>query len=336
MRPLNVRQGGPQLTVQDLGRLGFRAMGLSRGGAADRRALFEGAALLGQPSDCAAIEMAGAGGVFEAGADLRIALTGAAMSAEIDGQAVPWNASVPLPAGARLKVGGAKTGVYGYLHVGGGFETPSRLGSRSVHLAAGLGTALADGDALEVGPDAAGGETGYRLPDDDRFSGGTVRIVESLQTDRFSPEDRARFEATEFVRDRRGNRMGVRFAHNAEGFFAEGGLSVLSEAIVPGDIQVTGDGSPFVLLAECQTTGGYPRIGTVIPADLPRVVQAGIGAKLRFVFVSAEEATEIARVERGRLSNLGQTRERLVTRVEDVPDLLTRQLISGVTRGDDL
>lgn len=334
-RVLHVRRSGPGLTVQDLGRPGYLLSGLSRGGAADRLAIWEGAALLGQSANCAALEMAGMGGEFEAGEDMRIALTGAPMRASLDGGAIAWNASHLILRGARLSIGAVERGCYGYLHVGGGFETPVLLGSRSAHLAAGILGAVPDGAALPVGPDAGAESHGMKLEPVQRFSGGEVRIVPSLQTGLFPDEELARFEAMAFRRDTRGNRMGVRLLPEGESFGTCAGLSVLSEVIAPGDVQITGDGTPFVLLAECQTTGGYPRIGTVLPADLPRVAQAAAGETLRFRFVTLDEAVEIERKEAAFRKGLSRAVTPLVRRPEDIPDLLAYQLIGGVTAGDD-
>lgn len=335
-RTLTVHRGGPHLTVQDHGRPGYLAQGLSQGGAADRLALAEGAALLGQPADTAAVEMAGHGGTFEASEDARIALTGARMRADIDGKPLIWNASHMLPASARLTIGGSLEGAYGYLHVGGGINTHALLTSRSTHLAAGLGQPLTDGDRLPLGPDARPGDAGFALNPAPRHAGGTIRIVPSLQTDLFPAFERTRFEATTFQRDTRANRMGARLIPDGDGFASDTGLSVLSEIIVPGDIQITGDGTPFVLLAECQTTGGYPRIGTIIPADLPLVVQADRGAKLRFQFIDIREAVAIERTEAKARANLPRKRTRMIRRPEDMTDLLDYELISGVTSGGDL
>jgi len=331
---LIVHQAGPGVTVQDLGRPGYLAYGLSRGGAADRLALHEGAALLGQASEMAALEMAGMGGTFEATRDMRVALTGAPMRASIDGAAVAWNASHPLPAGARLTIGPATAGVYGYLHVGGGIATTESLGARSAHLAAGIGAALVAGDTLPVGQDR-GGETGRFLDAEDRFSGGEVRVVAGYQTPMFPDEELARFEQTRFTRDARGNRMGVRLDPEGDGFAARAGLTVLSEAIVPGDIQVTGDGAPFVLMAECQTTGGYPRIGAVLPCDLPRVAQAAPGTHLRLRFVPLDEALDAERRAAEAWSGLRRRLGHLTRDPHDIRDLLSYQLISGVIAGTE-
>lgn len=319
----------PGLTIQDLGRPGYLAFGLSRGGAADRMAVAEGAALLGQSDTLAVLEMAGMGSSFEASEDTRIALTGAPMPAQIDGATIAWNASHLLPKGARLTIGAATTGVYGYLHVGGGFETAVRLGSRGAHLAAGIGNTLSTGDHLHLGPDA-GKTTGMKLEAKPRFAGGTVRIVPSLQTSFFAPKEIDRFQTTAFRRDTRGNRMGVKLIQDDQGFQSAAGLSVLSEVIVPGDIQITGDGTPFLLLSECQTTGGYPRIGSVLPADLPIVAQAQPGVSLRFAFVSLDDGVAIEREDRDRRNALSKTITPLVRDPRLMHDLLSFNLIGGV------
>lgn len=333
-RHLHIHQAGPGLTVQDLGRPGYLAYGLSRGGAADRTALYEGAALLGQDAGLAALEMAGMGGTFTASEDMRIALTGAPMRARIDGAAVAWNASHLLPACARLEIGPATAGVYGYLHLGGGIATQEILGARSAHLAAGIGRTLAAGDSLPTGPDRGTG-TGLVLDPEDRFVGGEVRVVAGYQTAMFPEGEVTRFEGTEFTRDARGNRMGVRLNPEGGGFASRAGLTVLSEAIVPGDIQITGDGAPFVLMAECQTTGGYPRIGAVLPCDLPRVAQAAPGAALRLRFVAPDEALAAERRAAEARATLRHRVTHLKRDLHDIRDLLSYQLISGAIAGTE-
>jgi len=332
-RALIVHRAGPTTSVQDGGRPGFLAQGLSRGGAADRLALAEGAALLGQGAALAAIEMAGTGGVFEATEDVRIALTGAPMRATLGGAPLVWGASHRLRAGQPLEIGPAVAGVYGYLHVGGGIAVPPILGARGAHLAAGIGVVAGAGDRLPAGPDP-GGEAGLALPAADRFAGGTIRAVRGPQTAMFPADALARFEATRFARDARGNRMGVRLIPDGEGFHSRAGLSVLSEIVVPGDIQVSGDGAPMVLLCECQTTGGYPRIGTVLPCDLPRVAQAPPGAALTIRFVGRAEALDAERAAAAALRALPKRLTPLVRDPRDIRDLLAYQLISGVTAGE--
>ena len=299
----------------------------------DMLALAEGSALLGQGAT-AVLEMAGTGGQFEATDTTRIALTGAPMRASLGGERLAWNASHVLPAGTRLEIGPTERGTCGYITFGGGLATAKRLKAQSAHLAAGIGRAVQVGDSLPIGADT-GQDAGLACDCDDRFGGGTVRIVPSLQTSLFPEVARARFEATRFVRDARGNRMGVPLRSNGPGFDSPAGLSILSEVIMPGDIQITGDGTPFVLLAECQTTGGYPRIGAVIPADLPLVAQARAGDELKFVFVTLDDAVEIERREAERRLKLRDTMRPLVRDPAQIPDLLSYQLISGAVAGNE-
>ena len=330
MKALRVHQVGPGVAVQDFGRPGYLAKGLTRGGAADLLAGHEGAALLRQSPDRAVLEMVGTGGTFEATEDTVIALTGAAMTASIDGAAVVWNASHALPAGAALVIGPTREVTYGYLHVSGGFATEPVLGARATHQSTGLGALVARGDALPMGNATA--TPGMTLPRDARFNGGQVRIVPSMQPEDFSAETRERFENTVFQRDPRANRQGVRMDSD-QGFSNPDQLSVVSEVIVPGDIQITGDGTPFVLLSESQTTGGYPRIGSVLPLDLGRVAQAPAGATLRFSFVDLEDAVAIERAARAVRDTLSQRVVPLVRDPRKMRDLLSHQMISGVTDG---
>ncbi|MEM9031496.1 MAG: urea amidolyase [Pseudomonadota bacterium] len=330
---LLVRAAGPQVTVQDLGRPGHLSSGLSRGGAADRLALLEAAALLELPLGSAALEMAGIGGEYEVSADVRVALTGAPMRAEIAGRRLSWNATHRLKPGDTLRIGAAEAGTYGYLSLAGGIETPCLMGSRSAHLAARIGARLRDRDRIPLGHDPKPDAELKVLEPDARFGGGLVRVVPGGQTAMFSVGQRERFEATAFTRDPRGNRQGVRLAFDGAPFGAEGGRSVLSEIILPGDIQMTGDGTPYVLLPECQTIGGYPRIGTVFPADLPRIAQAAPGAHVRFRFMSFEEARAEYRDEAHQLAGLLRGVRGRLRDPRDIPDLLGYHLISGATDG---
>lgn len=334
MAQIHLHSVGPGVTLQDLGRRGYLAQGLSGGGAADRLALMEGAALLMQDAGLAAIEIAGSFLSLEVTLPARIALTGAPMRARCDGQALTWQASHALPAGVRLELS-ASAGGYSYLHFGGGVAVEEVLGARSAHLAAGIGRMLDAGDSLPIGPEKST-RVGMALVPLARFDGGALRLVETPQTRLFPKVERERFIATTFRKDTRGNRMGQRLVPEGEGFGLQSGLTILSETIVSGDIQITGDGAPFVLLAECQTTGGYPRIGTVLPSDLPCLVQAPAGAELRFNFVSLDEARALEAAETMRRARLRDGLRPLIRDPHDIADLLAYQLISGVTCGDDL
>ncbi|MEO0937596.1 MAG: urea amidolyase [Pseudomonadota bacterium] len=326
---LIVRSIGPAAAFQDAGRPGHFASGLTRGGAIDRDALAEGAALLEQDARRAAVEMAGMGGTFEATKPLRIALTGADMTARIGDTAVRWHGCHAMKPGDVLTIGAPRKGTYGYLHVGGGFDAPVFMGTRGAHMSAGLGRLITAGDTLNTLPDP-GTRTGFALPEPDRFDGGTVRIVPSMQTAQFPEEARQRFEATTFTRDARANRQGMRMEHDGEGFSNAAQRSIVSEIIVPGDIQITGDGTPFVLMCESQTTGGYPRIGTVIPCDLPRVAQCPLGGTLRFCFITLAEAQEAERKAAAARKMLSTKATPITRNPAEMQDLLSYNLISGV------
>ena len=322
------------VTIQDRGRPGFLAQGLSPGGAADPLALAEGAALLDQPADLAAIELMSAAARFRAEAPMRIALTGAPMRAMLshagETRALAWNASHALPAGAELALSPGPAGGFGYLHLGGGIATPPLIGSRAAHLAAGLGGLLGAGTQLPLGPDP-GTAVDRAIEPLARFGGGTLRATGSLQTALYGPDQIARLERTVFRRDAHGNRMGLRLnLDGAPPFEAPGGLLVVSDIVQPGDIQVTGDGTPFLLLGECQTTGGYPRIATVLPCDLPIAVQAPPGAALRIRMIGWDAAQEALATAARDLADL---RRRIRPRLRDpaaIGDLLAYNLVGGM------
>ncbi|MCK0166098.1 biotin-dependent carboxyltransferase family protein [Jannaschia sp. S6380] len=315
---------GPLTTVQDDGRPGHLAQGLARGGAADPAARIEARALLDDIG--AGIETAGAPLTLRFEVSTVVALTGAAMKAECDGTVLGWHAAHPLPEGAVLTLRPMGPGVYSYVHARGGLATPELLGSRSMHLIAGIGAPLQAGDRLPC--EATTGHA-LRIAPVDRFGGGLLRLVPTPQTALFPEAERQRFTETTFTRDPRGNRQGVRLAQKGEGFATEGQLNLLSDFILPGDVQMTGEGVPYILGPECQTMGGYPRIGSVIGADLPRAMQAAPGDTLRFAFVTAAEA---AALRPPRLRT-----ERSVRSPSEVPDLMGLQLVGGVVsaKGDE-
>ncbi|MDA1072525.1 MAG: biotin-dependent carboxyltransferase family protein [Proteobacteria bacterium] len=331
---LEVVSAGPSLTVQDRGRPGLQRFGITQGGAMDTLALAEGAALLGQEGDLAAIEMAGFGGKFRAlERPLRIALTGAAIRTRLDGQEQPWNTSFVLEPGVLLEIGAAEDGVYGYLHVGGGIATPAQIGSRSTHLRSGVGgldgRALTEGDRLPAGHDP-GGRSGLVLPTAARFGQREIRVMWGAQAEVFSPDERERFLATAFDMTTRRDRQGARLKPLGEPFHADGALTGVSDAVVLGDIQVPGDGMPVALLADRQPTGGYPRIATVISADLAALVQIPGHARFRFRLAGEAEALAALARQRRELAELSRQIRPLVRDPRDMGDLLAFNLVDGV------
>lgn len=331
---IDVLGAGPATLVQDLGRPGHLATGLSRGGAADRLALFEAAALLGSTQVLAGIEMAAIGGEFSFSTPMRIALTGAPMQARLDGAPLCWHASHWVQAGQVLNIGSAQKGVYGYLTPAGGVTTPKILQSRATHLAVGLGEALTAGASLPVGLDPNPSAPASVLPVQDRFSGGAIRLMRGPQTDLFAADTLATFLKTRFIRSHIGNRQGIRLDHAGAPFGAEISGQA-SDLIMPGDIQLTGDGVPYILLCECQTTGGYPRIGTVIDTDLAKAAQTSPGAQVSFTMLTLDEADMASKPEAGLIQYLRKSVHPLVREPHDIPDLLAYQLISGVITGNE-
>ena len=227
-----------------------------------------------------------------------------------------------------------RQGNFGYLHVGGGFNTPSYLGTRGCHLSAGLGRLIQAGDQLPIGEDK-GKDAGCHLVPEQRLDGGKIRFVRSMQSNKFDDATMTRFTKTKFRRDPRGNRQGIRMDFVGESFQSGGQLNIVSEVTIAGDIQITGDGTPFVLMHECQTTGGYPRIGTILPCDLNKVAQAPVGSLLRFELLTLEEGSAVQARANAVLSGLRKSVKPLVRDVSSIQDLLSYQLISGAISATD-
>ena len=324
-RRLIIERAGLQTSVQDLGRPGHIGLGLSRGGAADRSGFLDGLALTHNPLSTAAIEMAGMGGTFRFSEPTRIALSGAEMRVTLDGALLEWNASHDIKAGEKLNFGAATEGIYAYLHVEGGIETEIELGGRARHGIAGLGRALEDGDSLRIGQ-AQDATPPERLPKS-IVQSGPIRVIQGPQTALFDKDTLARFQATDFIRSATGNRQGVRMDFEGAPFASGDQLSQVSDFIAEGDIQMTGDGAPYVLMADCQTMGGYPRIGSVIPFDLPRIAQAQPGHHIRFQIISLEEADKLWQSDADALAD---RLKRLQPRTRDpreMTDLLSYELV---------
>ena len=331
---LLVVEPGLHGAIQDLGRPGRQRQGVNEGGALDPRALHEGAALLGQEPGLAALEMTLVGGTFRAeGAPLRVALTGARCPATVDGRPVAWHTAFTLEPGQVLAVGKAEDGLYAYLHLAGGIDVPEVLGSRSTHLRAGFGglegREIRAGDHLVAGAPSATDEVAV-LDLAPTPPPQTIRVLPGVHEEEFEADERQRFYATTFTLSPKRDRMGVRL-DGAAPFTPARGRTLISDAVVLGDVQVPGDGQPIVLLADRQPTGGYPRIATVITADLAAFAQLATGATVRFAEVSPGDAVAALREFRARLEDL----PRHVRRRSAVDPLLAVNLIDGVYEGDE-
>ncbi len=291
-----VARAGPLTTVQDLGRVGLAHLGVSRAGPVDLPSLIRANRLVGNPDGSAGLESTLLGPELRAETSTVVALAGGAVEAEVDGEPVPMDTAIPLPAGSTLSVGPLRTGVRAYIAVAGGIGVAPVLGSRSADTLTGLGPPpLRDGDRLPVGP--AGGESG-NADSASRDSpglgpagadlgavGGTgprvVRVTLGPRNDWFSAEALATFLSAEWTVTPACDRTGTRLAGPTL-TRAQPNMELPPEPMVEGAVQVPPDGQPIVLLANHPTTGGYPVIAVVASADLPRVAQARPGDTLAF------------------------------------------------------
>ncbi len=331
---LEVVSAGPCVTVQDRGRPGLQRYGVAEGGALDPYALAEGAALLGNSNDAAALELFGLGGSFRAlERPLRFALSGAVMPAvkvsqDGDRETLAWRSSGVLQPGEILEIGTAAEGLIGYLHLGGGVATEPVLGSRAVHLRAGIsGGRLEVGAVLPLGEDSGRGDR-LTLSQPGYLAQREIRVVWGPSAALFGEAERQRFLDTSFTVSTRRDRMAARLEGGA--FKAGAQLTGLSAAVSLGDVQVPGDGAPLVLLADRQPTGGYPRIATIITADLPAFAQIPSAAPFRFKLVGREAALTALKAWRAEVKALADLVRPLVRDPRTIPDLLSYNLIDGM------
>lgn len=322
---------GPGTSLQDAGRRGVLRSGVSPAGAMDIEALAIANALVGNPPDAAALEFALAGGVFVVeGASVLVALAGAEAVLRIGDRLVPPLMSAIAAIGETIAVGPMRGGLYAYLALAGGLATEAEFGSRSQHRRSGIGGALPGaGTALPVG-------RLDRLPMPLRLAElpwrdeGPIRVMPGPQAEFFTEEAQDRLVSAEYRVSLAADRMGVKL--DGPALAHARGFNIVSDGIAAGSIQVPGDGRPIVLLKDRQTTGGYPKIATVISADLGRFAQIPPGGTVRFAAVTREEAVKAAKASAARLAALSK---QLVSAAATINSetLLRANLISGVTGG---
>lgn len=287
---LVVRATGVQALLQDLGREGQAAQGVSVSGALDRASLRAATRLVGNAPGAVAIEIAGGGFEVESLGDTVAAVTGADGPLTLltrEGRQWPLARWQPfaLAAGDRLRVGPPASGLRSYLAVRGGFAVAPVLGSASTDTLARVGPPpLAAGTtlALAQAPHAPVG-----LPEEPPcawpVAGAVVEldVVMGPRTDWFTPEAVALFARQEWTVTPQSNRVGLRLAGDTPLARAAPG-ELPSEGTLPGSIQVPAGGQPVLFLADHPLTGGYPVIGAVAPHHRDLLGQIPIGAKLRF------------------------------------------------------
>lgn len=305
---IKVLSPGLLASIQDSGRPARHSDGIPPGGAADTLSHRLANFLAGNDAGAATIEMAG--GIFSASAEQSgwLACVGGAMF--LDDKAIPGNRSVFVPAGTKIKIGPSATGNYAYLAIPGGWDVPEVLGSRSTCLVAGFGglqgRGLRKGDVLQstYSSDDPKSSDEYNecLPKIMHWfiparifsvpaSENTIRVLPGPESDWWPAEDEQRFFETDFIVSKNRDRMGVRL----EGASVPSAKrsAMLSTAVMPGTVQIPPGGWPIALLADAQTTGGYPRIAQVIAVDMPLLAQIPTGQSIRFQKVTLEDAERL-------------------------------------------
>jgi len=309
MKPVfEVLAPGLLTTIQDLGRYGHRAIGMVASGAMDSFALQAANLLCGNPRCAAVLEMALQGPVLRALDDFVVAL-GSASGAKLDGRSIPAWKSFLLRQGQTLDLSAPFQDAFGYLAVAGGFDVPEVLGSRSTFMRAALcgfqGRALRRGDVLHAAAPALAPRLG-RFFNQDQLppyaQEVSVRVLPGPHAEHFGADALETLCRATYLVSAQSDRMGYRL-HGAA-LARKGQEELLSEAMVLGALQVPPDGQPIVLLADHQTTGGYPVIAVVISADLPLLAQLRPGGKVAFRVIALEESHVAAREMEARLLRL--------------------------------
>ena len=290
-----ILRAGPLCTIQDGGRAGMLMHGISASGPMDRIGYVIAGARAGASGDTGVeITRAGLDLVVEAG-PLDLGWAGGVFAVAVNGVAQTWPGGASLTDGDVLSITPGPTGNYGYLRFGAELQLPSVLNSRATSTRARLGgldgRALAAGDRLVL---TGEGRPPQEVPPKSAETG-PIRFIWGIHAERFSAALRARFVTEGFSITPMMDRMGVRLADGSGVFKGVSILSLVSDPILPGDIQILGDGTPIVLMRDHQPTGGYPRIGTVISADLDRFAQMRPGEPVAFEAVSVEHAQQLLR-----------------------------------------
>lgn len=305
---IQILRPGWLTTVQDLGRPGYQHWGMPVGGAMDRLALLAANRLVGNPDGSAVLEITVQGPelLFEQAAT--IAVTGADLSPSVNGEAIlDWTA-VSVLEGDRLAFGARRSGARAYLAVGGGIDVPRVLGSRSTHLASRTGgwsgRALVKGDVVASGVPGPAAERrlGWSVPLSARppyRPEPRLRCLLGPQANHFLPEAQTRLAEGTYRLLPQSDRMGCRLT--GPPLVHVGATDTISEAVPCGAIQVPADQQPILLMADRQTTGGYPKIAVVISADLPLAAQLLPGDSLRFAIITPAEAWAALRDQRAAL-----------------------------------
>jgi len=295
-----VARSGFLTSVQDVGRTGFREFGVSAGGALDPFALRVANLLVGNDEAAAGLEITFGGLQLHFQEERIVAWCGGEFDVRVGSTALPVGHAALVRAGDELKFGRSEIGCRAWLAISGGINVPIVLSSRSTDLRANFGgfngRALRDGDVLPLvqkprSTPAAAGISSWTAPHDwvsPAKHEPTLRFVRGVDWNRFSASTLQHFMNELFAVSSDSDRMGVRL--DGPELKREDNVDLISEAVAPGTIQVPPSGKPILLLGDCQTIGGYPKIAHVITVDLGIAAQLRAGDRVRFSEVSLADA----------------------------------------------
>jgi antagonist of KipI len=304
---LHVIKPGLLTSIQDLGRKGFQQHGVIVSGAMDAHSLRIANMLVGNEEGEAALEITLMGPTIKVEKNCLISITGGNLSPTIDNKVVPMWRPILVKSGSMLRFNGCKSGCRAYLAVAGGLAIHEVMGSKSTYLRAGIGgymgRALKADDVLEFNePSKILGDRAFKgsfsfpkwfVNEKEFMPGGKplIRFIDGSQNEYFTDFSKDSFVAGAFKVSNQSDRMGYRLSGPTLELKDNGEL--LSEAVTNGSVQVPPDGNPIILLADSQTTGGYPKIAQVITADLPSIAQVKPGESLQFSRVTLKEAERL-------------------------------------------
>lgn len=304
---LRVIKPGLLTSIQDLGRKGFQQHGVIVSGAMDGYSLRIANMLVGNEEGEAALEITLMGPTIKVEKNCLISITGGNLTPTIDSKAVPMWKPIYVKEGSILRFEGCKSGCRAYLTVAGGYAISEVMNSKSTYLRAGIGgykgRALKADDVLEFNePSKILGDREFKGPfsfpkwfvnDKEFLPGGKplIHFIDGSQYDYFTESSKDSFVEGSFKVSNQSDRMGYRISGPTLELQDNGEL--LSEAVTNGSVQVPPDGNPIILLADSQTTGGYPKIAQVITADLPLIAQVRPGESIQFSRVNLKEAERL-------------------------------------------
>jgi len=309
---ISFRKKGLLTTVQDFGRAGYQRYGMPVCGAMDRFAMALANLLVGNPQGEAVVEATVMGPTIVFEEPEIFAVSGGDFGPTLNGEPIEINRAYRAEAGDTLALPMAKSGARAYIAFAGGLDLEEVMGSRSTFLKGGIG-------GLDGRPLQDGSRIGLRapladLPDlEERFvspdllprygSEAEVRFTYGPQDDLFSADGKKTFRSSVYTLSDKSDRMGFRMDGPAVERAAGSDGNIISDGICFGAIQVT-NGQPIVMMADRQTTGGYPKLGCVIAADLPLLAQLKAGDKVRFRPVSVAAGQAVYRRQQKILDKL--------------------------------